>query len=75
VSEERFLIRTTGGPLDGETRVVPLSVLGQWPPPESLPAPGEGGSYVLRNHSQLLERPSTEFLMRGADYEWDEATP
>lgn len=72
--EERFLVRTTGGPYDGETRVVPLSVLGSWPPPQSLPMPHRaGGAYVLRNYSQLPDGVADgKGLMRGVDYKWQE---
>lgn len=68
--EEQFLIRTTGGPHDGETRLVPLSVLGHWPPPLTLPGKSRGGVYVRSTYSNLPDGVSNETLKRGADYEW-----
>lgn len=71
MSDEEFLVRTTGGPHDGETRAVPHGVLG-WPPPANLPGIFHGGIYILVNFSKLPEKPRSVNLMRGADYEWRE---
>lgn len=75
MEEESFLVRTTGGPFDGETRVVPLSVLGGWPPPLQLSGLSTGGQYERRNYSQLPNGVADgKYLMRGVDYEWQEAS-
>lgn len=65
MAEENFLIKTIGGPYDGETRTVPRSVLG-WPPPANLPGIFHGGIYILVDFSKL---PKTS-VVRDATYEW-----
>ena len=65
-----YLIRTVGGPHDGESRVVPRDMFG-WPLPDELPLPESGGMYVKIRESQLpAEIDESEFVMRGAEYEW-----
>ena len=69
-----FLIRTNGGPFDGETRVVDEGII-RWPPPVNLPGVFHGGVYVLTNHSHLTERQAAHpNVMRGAEYQWQEAS-
>lgn len=69
MSNESFLIKTIGGPFDGETRIVPHSVLG-WPPPMNLPGVFHGGIYIRANFSKLPEINEGSLVMRGADYKW-----
>jgi hypothetical protein len=69
MSNESFLIRTKGGPYDGETRVVSLGVL-PWPPPVNLPGVFHGGVYMRTNFSRLPDMSMNSKVMRGADYEW-----
>lgn len=71
MKEETFLIRTSGGPLDGESRVVQQSVLG-WPPPVNLPGVFHGGIYIRQSFSKLPDTVSDMGIMRGADYTWME---
>lgn len=66
---ERFLMKTKGGPIDGETHVVPADLYG-WPLPDKLPAPFEGGHYKKVNESKLPPMPHDSPVMRGAEYEW-----
>lgn len=64
-----FLVRTTGGPNDGETRVVPLEW--GWPLPNVLPGASLGGVYVKVSESQLpASVDEHRNVMRGAQYEW-----
>lgn len=69
MKEEQFLIKTTGGPFDSETRVVPYSVIG-WPPPVNLPGIFHGGAYIRQNFSDTPR--ALPGLMRSADYLWME---
>lgn len=71
MSGEEFLVRTHGGPHDGETRIVPNNVIG-WPPPMNLPGVFHGGVYIRRDFSKLPDMKSGAKLMRGADYDWME---
>lgn len=65
---EFFLLRTTGGPLDGQTRKVPRNFYG-WPLPAELPY--EQGRYVKTSESQLpAEVDESPHVARGAEYEW-----
>lgn len=71
---EIILIRTIGGPLDGESRVMPLSVFDNvWPPPERLdPIPETDGLYVRESYSKLPPMEEDSPVKRGAQYKWVE---
>lgn len=65
-----FLIRTRGGPIDGETRSVPETAF-PWPLPPILEHPGGGGHYVKIAESTLPEEvDDNDHVARGAEYEW-----
>ncbi len=64
MKEEQFLIRTRGGPFDGDTRVVPYSVIG-WPPPVNLPGIFHGGAYIREEFSETGS-------IHEAKYQWME---
>lgn len=73
---EKFLIRTQGGPLDGETRVANAQMDGvqigqwEWPLPARLPF-NETGDYVKVTESSLPPMPEDGNVMRGATYAWE----
>jgi len=72
---ERFLVRTEGGPLDGETRVassVGLGGLGgwEWPLPDVLRYDGSG-QYVKAAESGLPPQDEDSHVLRGATYRWE----
>ena len=71
---EAFLVRTEGGPCAGEVRVANAS--GDegwtWPLPGILKHPE--GRYVKVSESDLGPRPEGSRLLRGAVYEWEEAS-
>lgn len=73
---ERFLIRTIGGPTNGETRVVNAD--GQpgepwtWPLPDTLHYPGTG-YYKKTSESKLGPRDVNSHVLRGAEYHWVES--
>lgn len=69
---ETVLIRTKGGPLDGETRMVSTDIV-PWPFPETLPYPFAQGSYVKHTESALTVQEEESHLLRGATYLWIEA--
>lgn len=72
---ERFLIRTEGGPCDGQTRVCNAMIDGvqigqwEWPLPDVLKW-DQSGSYVKVRESALPPQPEGSHLARGATYEW-----
>lgn len=72
---EKFLIRTQGGPLDGETRVANAQMdgvqIGQWdwPLPSTLPF-DRTGEYVKVTESSLPPMSEDGNVMRGATYMW-----
>lgn len=68
---ERFLIRTDGGPTPG-TRSVFESATWTWPLPARLP--GLGGVYVKVRESGLPPQPEGSRVVRGAEYEWRQAS-
>jgi hypothetical protein len=49
-----YLLRTWGGPYDGQTRVVDVRII-PWPFDDELPVPEEagGGKYVKTSESKL----------------------
>jgi hypothetical protein len=70
---ERFLVRTEGGPLDGEVRVAngdgdPAGW--SWPLPDRLPY-GSLGAYVKDRESGLPPQPRDSGVLRGATYRWE----
>ncbi len=66
-----FLLRTNGGPLDGETRVVDPNVM-PWPFPDELSV--EGGVYRKVSESQLpSDAAANPHVGVGAEYEWVES--
>jgi len=67
--KEEYMIRTSGGPFDGETRIISHGAFG-WPPPPNLPGVFHGGVYIRTNFSKLSEQDAGSGIMRGADYEW-----
>lgn len=70
---ERFLLRTEGGPCDGETRVADSeNVYWQWPLPAVLEYDGTG-RYVKVLESDLPPQPEDSHVMRGATYRWESA--
>lgn len=71
MSDESLLVKTSGGPFGGESRVVPSGVLG-WPPPTNLPGIFHGGVYILVNFSKQPVMSTRSRTMRVADYEWRE---
>jgi hypothetical protein len=68
---ERFLVRTVGGPCDGETRVADSAGLGgwEWPLPDAL-AYDASGQYVKTAESSLPPMDRDSSVLRGATYEW-----
>ena len=75
---ERFLVRTEGGPCDGETRVADSDGLGgwEWPLPDVLEYGGrEGviGHYVKAAESTLPPQDEDSRVLRGATYRWEPA--
>jgi hypothetical protein len=80
-----FVLRTIGGPLDGQTRVVDVTVM-PWPWPDELPIPigvyrdpqtpkpkFQTGRYVKIHESQLPpEAAAHPNVGVGAEYEWRE---
>ena len=68
---ERFLIRTEGGPCDGETRIADSDGLGgwTWPLPDVLKYDASG-QYVKVGESDLPPQPEDSRVLRGAQYEW-----
>lgn len=70
MSGEQVLIRTVGGPYDGETRVVGVEVFG-WPLPDALAVPFDG-RYLKVSESDLGPRSPDSRLLRGAEYQWEE---
>lgn len=69
---ETILIKTVGGPFDGDTRVVNRAEMSwDWPPPNQILVPGEKGFYKRESYSQLpqIGHPN---VMRGAQYQWVE---
>lgn len=69
---ERFLLRTEGGPCDGQTRVA--NALGDdgitWPLPDVLPYDATG-RYVKASESDAPPQEPGSRLVRGAVYEWE----
>lgn len=70
---ERFLIRTEGGPCDGETRVADSLGLGgwEWPLPDIL-GWDDSGYYVKAGESDLPPQERGSRVLRGATYRWRE---
>ena len=66
---ERFLIRTEGGPCDGETRVADVGQGWTWPLPAWL-GYDETGRYVKISESGLPPQDAESRLRRGARYRW-----
>lgn len=66
-----YLIRTKGGPYNGETRRVPRDYFG-WPLPDVLSMPSFiAGCYRKIRESELPEDvDSNPHVARGAEYEW-----
>lgn len=66
-----FLVKTNGGPFDGETRMLPRTVF-KWPLPDELPDTEKfGGKYVKIQESTLPESvDESPHVARGAVYEW-----
>ena len=71
---ERFLIRTEGGPCDGETRVANSdgNERWTWPLPDVLKYDA-GGRYVKVTESHLPPQEPGSRVVRGATYEWQAA--
>jgi hypothetical protein len=75
---ERFLIRTEGGPCNGETRVANAGMehlpSGQWewPLPDALEYDGTG-RYVKVAQSDLPPMEADSPVVRGATYRWEPA--
>jgi hypothetical protein len=71
---ERFLIRTEGGPMDGETRVANAGGTGpwEWPLPDVLNY-DQSGRYVKAAESDLPAQPPESQMARGATYRWEPA--
>lgn len=68
MNDERFLLRTEGGP-DPGTRVIDGRVAGwTWPLPDVLHI--AGGQYVKTSESQLPPQPRDGHVLRGATYTW-----
>ena len=69
---ERFLIRTEGGPCDGETRVANADPGGSWtwPLPDTL-GWDASGSYVKAAESVLEPQGPDSGVVRGATYRWE----
>ena len=69
---ERFLIRTEGGPCDGETRIANTDGLGgwTWPLPDVLKYDASG-RYVKHAESVLPPQEKGSQVVRGATYRWE----
>jgi hypothetical protein len=72
---ERFLIRTTGGPCHGQTRVANATGLENWtwPLPDVLKYDASG-SYVKVSESDLQPMKDGSYVLRGAEYGWKAST-
>jgi hypothetical protein len=68
---ERFLIRTEGGPCDGETRIADSQGIGGWgwPLPDVLKYDATG-SYIKAAESSLPPQERGSRVLRGATYRW-----
>jgi hypothetical protein len=73
---EPFLVRTEGGPCDGETRVANFGGSDDWtwPLPEVLPY-DETGRYVKYSESDRPPQPEGSRVLRGAAYRWEGCDP
>lgn len=71
---ERFLLRTNGGPCDGETRVANHQGRHEmdWPLPEVLKY-DKTGYYAKVAESDIPPQPWDSPMLRGATYEWVQA--
>lgn len=68
---ETFLLRTEGGPCDGETRVATSDVM-PWPLPDVLKYDASG-RYVKAAESVLPPQLPGSGTARGATYRWEPA--
>lgn len=66
--QERFLLRTTGGPEPG-TRIIDQQTTGYtWPLPDVIVT--TGGEYHKTTESQLPPQPRDSHVLRGVTYDW-----